>query len=84
MGEARLRRLHFLCRRGMKELDVLLERFVAGQRPALRLGAWPEFEALLANEDDRLWTWLQDTAPAEAAPFRSLLDRIRHGPTDLH
>lgn len=57
-GELRLRRLRWLCRRGMKELDVLLERFLANHAEALQNGQWPEFEALLANEDDQLWDYV--------------------------
>jgi len=61
----------------MKELDLLLERFVDRHGEALSAGQWPELESLLDTEDDTLWDWLQDpTAPAAAA-FRPLLDRIR-------
>ena len=58
-GEQRLGRLRWRCRRGMKELDVLLEGFVAAETAALADGAWPEFEDLLDTEDDQLWDWLQ-------------------------
>ena len=84
MDESRIKRLHFQCRRGMKELDMLLERFIEREQRQLRGGAWPDLEALLATEDDRLWAWLQDTGHAGAGPFRPLLDRIRHGATDIH
>lgn len=76
---ARTNRLRWHCRRGMKELDVLLERFLARQHRPLAAGRWPELEALLATEDDLLWDWLQNPAAARAAPYRSLLERIRNG-----
>ncbi|MEJ8568304.1 succinate dehydrogenase assembly factor 2 [Elongatibacter sediminis] len=74
----RVRRLKWLCRRGMKELDLMLERFLASEQDSLEHGAWPELESLLQTEDDRLWDWLQNSQHPDARPYRALLDRIRH------
>lgn len=63
----------------MKELDILLERFVGSDEALLADGYWPELETLLNNEDDVLWDWLQDTSIPEAIPYRKLLQRIRDG-----
>lgn len=73
----RLGRLRWRCRRGMKELDVLLESFVAAESTALADGAWPEFEDLLGTEDDRLWDWLQGRGepPREWAALLGALRR---------
>ena len=76
---ARPKRLRWRCRRGMKELDVLLERFLERERGPLAAGRWPELELLLETEDDVLWQWLQDPAAVNAAPYRRLLEQIRHG-----
>ena len=78
MGELRLRKLKWLCRRGMKELDVLLERFIKNQSAALEAGAWPELESLLSMEDDHLWQVVQhpETASGE---YLALLNQISHG-----
>jgi antitoxin CptB len=76
---ARVGRLQWRCRRGMKELDVLLERFLHRQRQPLAAGRWPELETLLEAEDDLLWDWLQNPAVEQAAPWRPLLERIRRG-----
>ncbi len=76
-GGARLKRLRWLARRGMKELDLLLEGFIARESAALSDGAWPEFEALLSCEDDRLWDWLQGHADDESRQFQTLIDAIR-------
>ncbi len=78
-GEARLRRLHWRCRRGMKELDVLLARFVDAQAGALARGEWPAFETLLEEEDDRLWDWLQGRADPADAALRNLVETLRRG-----
>lgn len=79
MTDLRVRKLQWLCRRGMKELDVLLERFVRDEESRLARGEWPEFEALLATEDDRLWDWVQRPDDPAAASWRPLLERIRDG-----
>ena len=75
----RIRKLKWLCRRGMKELDVLLERFVDQNRQLLEQGAWPEMESLLQNEDDTLWDWLQKPQSDEATAYRALLIQMSHG-----
>jgi succinate dehydrogenase flavin-adding protein (antitoxin of CptAB toxin-antitoxin module) len=58
----------------MKELDVLLETFIARQEDALAQGRWPELEALLEEEDDRIWQWV--LAPETCSEFRGLIDAI--------
>ena len=78
-GEARLKRLRWLCRRGMKELDLLLEAFLRQESSSLADGAWPEIEALLACEDDRLWDWFQGRTDAQSATWSDLIDHIRRG-----
>jgi antitoxin CptB len=69
--DLRLRRLRWLCRRGMKELDVLLERFIAGQAQALRAGQWPQLE--------RLWDYLQSPCTCPVGELRGLLHEIGQG-----
>jgi antitoxin CptB len=76
---ARVRKLKWLCRRGMKELDVLLERFITVNEPSLAEGAWPELESLLETEDDTLWDWFQHPGSSEARPYRDLLKEICDG-----
>jgi succinate dehydrogenase flavin-adding protein (antitoxin of CptAB toxin-antitoxin module) len=61
----------------MKELDILLERFVLEHESELSAQRWPEFEHLLRAEDDVLWDWLQNPGRPDAADFQSLLEAIR-------
>lgn len=77
MDTARTRRLKWHCRRGMKELDLLLGRFIEHQQSTLGDGRWPELENLLETEDDQLWEWLQNPTLPAARPYRELLERIR-------
>lgn len=63
----------------MKELDVLLERFIHSQGSALDQAAWPELEGLLAMEDDQLWDLIRNPASAPGE-YRNVLQQIYHGP----
>ena len=75
-GEGRIKRLRWLCRRGMKELNVLLEAFLLREHEALAGGAWPEFEALLGHEDDVLWDGLRGQGGGVARTYRDLIEAI--------
>jgi len=75
----RISKLKWICRRGMKELDVLFEQFLQQQQESLLNGSWPNFESLLKHEDDQLWDWLQQPSCEQAAPYRDLLEAIRSG-----
>ena len=68
-----------MCRRGMKELDILLEGFLDRHEPELRQGAWPDLEHLLGCEDDVLWDYLRGQGAAPARDFGGLLSAIRDG-----
>jgi antitoxin CptB len=68
--------LRWRCRRGKKELDVLLARFLdrhlAGLDPAQRAA----LERLLALEDDDLLDQVFGRAPAADADTAAVLDRL--------
>jgi antitoxin CptB len=57
--DAEQRRLAWRCRRGMLELDIVLQRFVAAYFYALTLDELYAFDALLAMPDNDLWNTLQ-------------------------
>lgn len=73
----RVRKLRWRCRRGMKELDILLERFLVNQAGPLGQGRWPALESLLEWEDDVFWDCVQDPNLAPDAEQRALLHEIR-------
>lgn len=50
-------RLRWRCRRGMRELDRLLERWLDLRWDAADPAARAAFERLLGCEDDKLWRW---------------------------
>jgi antitoxin CptB len=64
--QAELSRLRWRCRRGMRELDQLLERYLARRWPAAEPSERAAFERLLGCEDDDLWRWFVGrTTPPE-------------------
>jgi len=52
-----LSRLRWRCRRGMRELDQLLERWLRQRWAASSDAERGVFLRLLDSEDDRLWAW---------------------------
>ncbi len=77
-GHDRLKKLRWQSRRGMKELDVLLEAFIRTQRGRLLAGDWPEFERLLGEEDDVLFDWIAGRNLPQDDAMVELIKRITH------
>ena len=80
----RIRKLRWLCRRGMKELDILLERFITANPDKLASGEWPTLETMLGAEDDVLWDWIQNPETAPDPAVRDLLGQIRSNHAGSH
>ncbi|HEY9400676.1 MAG TPA: succinate dehydrogenase assembly factor 2 [Luteimonas sp.] len=76
-NEVELKRLHWRCRRGMRELDQLLVRWLDRQWTQSSEDERAVFLRLLDSEDDRLWRWFlgHEVAPDDA--LDSLVQRIR-------
>ena len=62
----------------MKELDVLLEAFMAQQAESLAAGDWPQLEGLLRQEDDVLFDWISGRNLPSEPDLRKLINRIIH------
>ncbi len=75
--EAELRRLRWRCRRGMRELDQLLNRWLDQRWTASSEAERGVFLQLLACEDDKLWRWFLGHENAPDAALDSLVQRIR-------
>lgn len=72
-----VRRLRYRCRRGMKELDVLLERYLAQRYPAAPAAEQAAFEQLLEAPDPELAGLLFGRLVAEDPVFANVIERIR-------
>ncbi|NOR20754.1 MAG: hypothetical protein GQ538_11780 [Xanthomonadales bacterium] len=77
-GEARVKKLRWKARRGMKELDVLLEAFFAQQTDALLAGEWPQLEIFLSQEDAVLFDWISGRDLPVDKDLLFLIETITH------
>ena len=77
---AELRRLRWRCRRGMRELDRLLERYLDRAWPAASDTERGVFLRLLDCEDDRLWRWFLGHETPPDVDLEHLVQRIRDLP----
>lgn len=63
-----LAKLKWQCRRGMKELDLLLENYLATDYPLADTAEKARFSELLQLEDDELLTALMNGAIKQPKP----------------
>ena len=70
--------LRWRCRRGMKELDVLLTRYLDKRYAAASADQQLAFETLLDQEDPVLWGWLIGSQPGPEGAIGELIRRLRH------
>ena len=70
-------RLRWRCRRGIKELDVLMERFVQDCLPRLPPGLVPALERLLDEPDNDLLDWIIGRRPPGTPEYLPLLVMLR-------
>lgn len=66
------------CRRGMKELDFIFNRFVDAEYKALPAADLTLFDQLLDEEDMLLWYWLSGKQKPEGEHhnYADLVERI--------
>ena len=75
-----LNQLRWRCRRGMRELDLILNRFLEREYSTLIEPEQLSFARLLETPDPDLYNWLlaRQTVPAEFAPWIERLQAYRH------
>ena len=75
--DAEFKKLRWRCRRGMRELDQLLGRWIEAawrQSPSAERAV---FLRLLDCEDDTLWRWFLGHEVAADVEIDALIQRIR-------
>jgi len=72
-------RLRWRCRRGMRELDHLLGRWLAQHWAQSTPSEQAMFEALLDCEDDKLWRWFMGYEACPDAQQAQFIARIAAG-----
>lgn len=70
-------RLVWRCRRGTRELDLILGRFLENGYGGLDARQREQFERLLDYEDDALQLWLLGYAEPEDAALAEIVTLIR-------
>ncbi|GGA74389.1 hypothetical protein GCM10011521_10720 [Arenimonas soli] len=74
--DAELRRLRWRCRRGMRELDQLMLRYLDGRWPAADESERALFLQLMDTEDDKLWRWFMGRERPEDTGLATIVERI--------
>lgn len=75
-----LRRIRWRCRRGMRELDQLFERYLERCWATDSEADRALFLRLLDSEDDKLWRWFMGYEAADDVEIASIIQRIRDLP----
>lgn len=66
--------LQWRCRRGTKELDVVLNKFLQVHYDGLSDSELQEFDELLNTQDTQLWYWLS----GQKVPDKVSLQKLVH------
>ena len=74
--EIELKKLRWRCRRGMRELDQLFERWLAHDYPLATDVERVVFLRLLDCEDDKLWRWFMGYEACPHAHAIPLMQKI--------
>ena len=77
-SENKLSKVLWHCRRGMLELDVMLQRFCSEVFELLSIEQQQLFEDLLEEADQDLHRWLVSAQLCEKPRFQDMLLVIRH------
>ena len=73
--------LTWRCRRGMRELDTLLTRYLDNCYPTAAMSERQAFEALLELTDPEIWDCLFGHRLPPDDGLRHVIERIAPGPT---
>lgn len=77
MQDAEQRRLAWRCRRGMLELDIVLQRFVAQQFGGLTLDEMQHFDAMLDWPDNEFLDLIQGVKTQSNPSVQSVLNKLK-------
>ena len=77
-NQAEARRLAWRCRRGLLELDIILQRFVAQYFDELSAAELSAFDTMLELPDNDFWTLVssENVTPSDAATL-AVVNKIK-------
>ena len=70
-------RLAWRCRRGIKEMDILLERFLAEDYPLLNSKQQQTFENFLEETDLDIMSWLMNRSEPANSDYVEIVRRLQ-------
>jgi len=70
-------RLLWRCRRGIKEMDLLLERFVERYYPELNGNEQRRFEAFLEETDPDILAWIMGRTKPDNPDYRKFIRQLQ-------
>jgi antitoxin CptB len=76
-ADERLARLRWQCRRGMLELDYVLERYLETHYAGADAAEQDRFTRLLTAQDPELQLWLLNGVAHPDPAMQALVERIR-------
>jgi antitoxin CptB len=76
-------RLRWACRRGMLELDLILEPFVENSYELLEEADQLRFEVLLESEDQSLFMWLMKRQSPDSPDMQRIVQIIHESRAQL-
>lgn len=71
-----VKRLRWRCRRGMRELDQLMLRYLDGRWASADEAERAQFLRLMDTEDDKLWRWFMGRERPEDTGLALIVERI--------
>ncbi|WP_419421165.1 succinate dehydrogenase assembly factor 2 [Legionella sp. D16C41] len=77
MDEVRKAKIKWQCRRGMLELDILLNRFIEQSLEKLSASQITAFEHLLTTADPELYCWLMGSEKPANKELLALVELIQ-------
>lgn len=72
-----LTQIRWRCRRGMKELDILFERYVANHLHRVNEDERNAFVRMLSLPDSLLWDYVMDRQTPTDSGIKDVLSKIR-------
>ncbi len=72
-----LSRLRWRCRRGIKEMDLILQRFLEQNYPALPPQQQSLFDQILDETDLDIMDWILDRSQPENPDYETLIRLFR-------
>ncbi|MCC5792531.1 MAG: succinate dehydrogenase assembly factor 2 [Legionellaceae bacterium] len=79
MDPLRKAKISWHCRRGMLELDLLLEKILEHQLDQMSDTQVTQFERLLDCTDPEIYAWLMGHTPAPEGELRDIVTFIESG-----